>query len=197
MPGPEVLAAVGRLGPDHAGSSGCTAALVGERRIVTAGHCVGPQGPQGRAGALFVTGIGEPEGARRDRTARFQRLPRAVGSPAWWRDLAVMDLAQAPPDTMPLAMAPPPPMGARVVVASYPDRPGAIARSVTACPVTAQSGRGITLGCPAVSGMSGAPVLVQVGREWRVAGVMVARLGALQSLAVVFDPTEFDPPAAD
>ncbi len=191
-PGPDTLAAVGRMGRLGPGVPGCTAALVDVDKIVTAAHCVGPKGLDGTVRTPFATQIGSDDPAEVTVTLRFQRLPEVAGEPAYMRDVAVLWIRKAPGNAAPLPVAPPPQVGDRVTVPAFRNGDLRLKMRLTTCTVTYREGRAIGLDCPAVSGNSGAPILVARDGVWHIAGVLIARIGDQTSLGVVYDPWEFD-----
>jgi hypothetical protein len=184
LPDDATLAAVGRLGPLKLGAPGCSAVLIAPERIATAGHCIGPKSNAGRFRTVFAAGLG-----------RDDAPPIVAGEQPLLRDVAVADLRRGPDGVAPLAVAVPPEVGAVVAIAGYRNDEMDRRLHVASCRVSGRADRAIRLDCPAVSGMSGGPVLVRDGDGWAVGGIVVARVGTAASIAVTFDPAEFADPA--
>ena len=188
---PAAWTAVGRLtyGAAHRpGAALCTATLIAPDLALTAGHCVrrGDGAPMAAPTVRIAFGGAAP--------ARGVAILGPDGGPAADRppadlagDLALVRLAAPVAGVAPLRLAgadPGQPPWTRV--AFRRDAPG-VAEAAPCRPV-ALSSPVIGLDCAAVSGQSGAPLLVERDGAWRIVGVMVARNrdgGPVRSLAVV------------
>lgn len=191
-PGPEVLAAIGKLGPIAIGAWNCTATLVAPDRIATARHCIGrAEETSGEVRDTFRPGYGGPQASPLAATVRYQSLPAMLGVPDYARDQAVAWLRGPIEDVTPIDFAPAPGEGEMVTVVSYPNAEDGPPR-IDTCPVRSVEDTVVQLNCDAESGMSGAPVLVEDEDGWRIAAVMVARLAEGRSLAIAFDPASYD-----
>ncbi len=176
--------AVGRL--NAAGMQFCTAVLIAPTLVLTADHCLanGRTGAAFRIQALkFVAGYRKGGFAALRGVRRAARLGFGEGS-----DLALLELAEPidPGDIAPIPVAPP--QRAAAVIVSYGwDR--AHAPSIERdCPATPAGPALLALGCPAVKGMSGAPVMVETADGPAVMGLVSHADDAGRSYAVAADP---------
>ncbi|PZX17596.1 trypsin-like peptidase [Palleronia aestuarii] len=159
----------------------CTAVLVAPHRALSAGHCVGrAPNPQQKFFADW-----QPDGSFDAAlpVAGFERVEATPLLTPETRDVVVIDLAPRADAPAPLPFGPAPAPGETVRVISYPRNQ---APRDTRCTVTARSDAILSLDCPATSGMSGAPVLVETRDGWAVAAILTARSGQ-GSLALLVD----------
>jgi protease YdgD len=193
----DVPAAIGRIssGPMVLpGAAICTGTLVAPDLVLTAGHCLGAEDP----GAVrFAVGL-DATGARalrRGREVLRAQGPSQPGAAGLAGDLALLRLDRPVPAAVaaPLGMAEvvsETPPGVATTAGYRRDAPGA-APEPWLCAIRLREGGILGLGCPAVSGNSGAP-LMQRGEDgdWRVVAVMVAAVpegqgGRVRSVAAV------------
>lgn len=197
----EVPGAIGRIsyGPVVLpGAAVCTGTLVAPDLVLTAGHCLGA----GDAGAVRFAVGRDATGARalrRGREVLAAQGPRLPGAAGLAGDLALLRLDRPVPAAvaapLPLAEVVPGEGGLGVATTAGYRRDAPDAAPVPwICPLRLREAGILGLGCPAVSGNSGAP-LMQRGEagDWRVVAVMVAALpegaeGPLRSIAAIPGP---------
>jgi protease YdgD len=198
----EVPDAIGRISHSAAlrpGAAICTGTLVAPDLVLTAGHCLGAGDPGEMRFALGADVTGARALRRGAAVYRRQGPPAPGPAPepvaGLAMDLALIRLGTAVPADVarPLAVGSPGP-GPAVMPGYRRDAPLA-APVPTDCAVVWQAGAVLGLGCPAVSGQSGAPVLQPgPGGDWQVVAVTVAAVterhgaGQLRSLAVLPGP---------
>jgi protease YdgD len=193
----DVPAAIGRIsyGPMVLpGAAICTGTLVAPDLVLTAGHCLGAGDP----GAVrFAVGL-DATGARalrRGREVLRAAGPVLPGAAGLAGDVALLRLDRPVPAAAaaPLAMAdvvPQTPPGLATTAGYRRDAPDA-APDPWLCAIRLREAGILGLGCPAVSGNSGAPLLQrEEGGDWRVVAVMVAAVpegagGRVRSVAAV------------
>jgi V8-like Glu-specific endopeptidase len=160
--------AVGRL--NAAGAQFCTAALIAPDLVLTADHCL----DDARTGRpfpprtlKFVAGYRKGGYAALRGVKRMARSGVDEGS-----DLALLELSEPiPPETVtPLGIGGP--SSALAVVVSY-GRDRAHAPSLErGCPVAPENPTTLAMGCRAVAGMSGAPVMAEGPAGPEILGVV-------------------------
>jgi protease YdgD len=195
-PGGEVPAAIGRIsyGPMVLpGAAICTGTLVAPDLVLTAGHCLGAGDP----GAVrFAVGFrdGGARALRRGREVLRAEGPPLPGAAGLAGDLALLRLDRPVPAAVaePLALAevvPETPPGMATTAGYRRDAPQA-APEPWLCAIRLREGGILGLGCPAVSGNSGAPLMQRGEAGWRVVAVMVAAVpeGRVRSVAAVPGP---------
>jgi V8-like Glu-specific endopeptidase len=195
----EAFRAVGRV--NVAGARFCTATLIAPDLVLTAAHCLHHPRTGRRVSpkALrFVAGVRPGGHAAFSGVLRYaipgdyvhdgRPTPQAVST-----DLALLELATPAPPTIPPIPVAQALGGARsVTVLSYArDRPYALSIERD-CPVRATRSGVAALGCEAISGVSGAPALVEAEDGLRLAAVVSAsgrdRKGGAVALAPVAGP---------
>ncbi|WP_342076513.1 trypsin-like serine protease [Yoonia sp. SS1-5] len=173
---------VGRL--DIRGKGFCTAALIRERLILTAAHCL-----YERDGSLISTDRFEFRAGLRDgRAEATRRIIRAVAHPDYIhddtatdpagvaKDIAVLELSQAIRTTRvkPYQIAERPLTGDEVGVVSYGRGREEAASLQEVCTVLGRQTGVIVMTCDVEFGSSGAPVFVIRDGETRIASVVSA-----------------------
>jgi hypothetical protein len=169
-----------RLGGRMAGPN-CTAVLVAPGAALTAGHCA----RRGHARLYSGWEDGRAAAMRRGELERRPRLdPRRAN--LYHLDQSRLRLAAPFPDLAPARPGPPPEVGSEVVVLSFPRHAPKARRA--ACRVLDRPGTEIVLDCPAIAGMSGAPIF----QDGRLVGILTNRIGGGRSLGTILAPDLLD-----
>jgi protease YdgD len=180
--------AVGRIsyGEPYDGAAICTGILVAPDLVMTAGHCLRPEGegeiPPGTI--LFAAGLvnDEPVAERWGVEAIFSGMEGARGDVALLR----LEAPVSEVESLPLARMLGFDVGGMVTVGYRRDTPES-PEVQQDCALLGNDDGLLGLDCDMVSGNSGAPALVWRDGAWSVAGVVVAKMrgaGPVRSVAV-------------
>ncbi len=163
------------------GRPSCTAVLVAPKAALTAGHCAR------RDPVKLYSGWedGRAAAMRRAGAARRPRLDPLKAN-LYHLDQARLTLASPFPGIAPATPGPPPKVGSEVTVVSFPR--GAAAARTADCRILERPRTEIVLDCPAVAGMSGAPIF----QNHRLVGILTNRLGRDRSFGTVLAPDLLD-----
>lgn len=203
QPAPEAVGRISYGAAPRQGAAICTGALVAPDLVLTAGHCV--RGAQDKpATVYFAAGFADGRSLALRRGVEVilsEGDAASAGTAAGLaQDVALLrleapiaaDLVMALPlaDAVePQSPAGLPEAGRFSLIAYRRDAPDLPQRRDD-CALLATEPGVLALSCPAVSGNSGAPLLVWDGTRWRVAAVMVAASSgsAVQSFATLIPP---------
>lgn len=176
------FAAIGQIsygGP--VGAAICTGTLVAPDLVLTAGHCVAPDGDLIQAGDVqFAAGwrAGSSVAVRHGDEIILARLPQGQ-TRSLPQDMALIVLDD-PIDAKiaaPIALVDPDVVADTYTVAGYRRDAPDVLQGAASCPFLQAEQGVLQLGCGVVSGNSGAPVMVQQNGIWRLAAVVVAASG--------------------
>ena len=174
------------------GSAICTGTLVAANLVLTAGHCVAVDGvPMQAATIRFAASWRNGKSKALRRGAEILLAQPSTGQPRILSQDVALVMLDAPIDS---TEVPPLPLSRQDLfsedysfIGYRRDAPLVPVRHGN-CPLIDTKPGEMLLGCPVVSGNSGAPVLTQRHGIWQIAAVMVAQAGgdgAVKSFAVI------------
>lgn len=182
--------AIGQI--SYGGATGeaiCTGILVAPDLVLTAGHCVAIDSVPMQA-SIIQFAAGWRDGASlalRHGKAVILAQPDIGQPPPLAQDVAllVLDAPIGGEVTAPLPLSPQVQSMQNYSVIGYRRDAPEVAMLNNTCPLLATKPGVLRLGCPVVSGNSGAPLLVWQQNSWYVAAVIVARGGYTQAYAAI------------
>ena len=168
----------------------CTGTLIAPDAVLSAAHCVlAPDGARQKLqDGVFVAGYRRGEALAVGEIAFAQIHPRylANAQAALAHDIAILRLKEPIETILPFAPALSVQASHLGLIGYHRHRPHLLSGQFD-CPVLASNARQILLDCPVHQGNSGGPVLISEGGEWRVVGVVSAKVNGFQALAVRVD----------
>ncbi len=176
------FAAIGQISyGGQVGAAICTGTLVAPDLVLTAGHCVAPDGEvmqpadvqfaaAWRAGSSLAIRHGDEIIMARSAAGQKRDLPQDMA-------LIVLDDPIDANVVVPIALLNPADLASNYAVFGYRRDAPDLLQGALACPLLQAQPGLLQLGCAVVSGNSGGPVLLQKDGRWRLAAVVVAASG--------------------